>query len=406
MRAGFREGAILLVPGFAQDPYPQLAKLREAAPIHWSNELFGGAWLLTRYADIEAALGDPRFSARRVGGWVMGCAESASSELREFQRFFSRAMLFTDDADHRRLRGAMQASFRAETLQALRLRIETWVDAQLDRVDPDRGFDFMQEIADELPGIVVSDLLGLPAYPGKQLRGCIESLSDFMGSPRPTLIEARRAQMSVLRIVDHFQACIGNDPPAHGLLGDLLRAESAGKLSDRTELLAQCVMVYFGAHETSRNSLGNAVYHLVARPEAWEKARQQGAALRKVVRELLRFDSPVQYTGRRVATDLEMYGVSLQRGDLVIGLIGAANRDPRRFERPDQLEFDRSPSASLAFGAGPHACIGAGLSLLEVEVVVERLLRRFSRLHLWGRDACWGTNALYRGLTSLRLIGA
>ena len=119
------------------------------------------------------------------------------------------------------------------------------------------------------------------------------------------------------------------------------------------------------------------------------------------MRELLRFDSPVQYTGRRVATDLVLHGRHLRRGDLVVALIGAANRDPARYEHPDRLDVARRAGSLLSFGAGPHVCLGAGLTLLEAQIVFARLLRRCPRLRLADARPRWTGNAVYRGLAAL-----
>ena len=160
-------------------------------------------------------------------------------------------------------------------------------------------------------------------------------------------------------------------------------------------------MLLFAGHETTRNLLGNGLYHLLSRPALWDQLQREPQRLRGAIRELLRFDSPVQYTGRRVAADLVMHGKQMRRGDLVVGLIGAANRDPRRYEHPDRLDLARPAPGSLSFGSGPHVCIGAALTLTEAEVVFRRLMRRWPRLRLSDAMPAWNRNPVYRGLSSL-----
>ena len=189
--------------------------------------------------------------------------------------------------------------------------------------------------------------------------------------------------------------------PGHDLIGQLLRAEGDGRLRDRAELLAQCVMLLFAGYETTRNLLGNGVHALLSHPSQWRRLQAEPRLVAPAVRELLRYESPVQYTGRRAATDLVLHGQRVRRGELVIALIGAANRDPQQHERPDELDVARAPRPSLVFGLGPHVCIGAALTLLEGEALLRRLLQRFPRLQLRNAGPRWSGSVLYRGLEGL-----
>lgn len=140
--AGSPPGRAIVDAAFLADPYPTYAALCEAGPIHWSDEFFGGAWLPTRHADVEAVLRDSaRYSAQRTGGWVMRSGDGARDELKGFQALFARAMLFVDELDHPRLRAVMIAGFRGEVLERLRPRVERWVEQRLDTVDARTGFD-------------------------------------------------------------------------------------------------------------------------------------------------------------------------------------------------------------------------------------------------------------------------
>src|SRR2546428_13984426 len=134
-------------------------------------------------------------------------------------------------------------------------------------------------------------------------------------------------------------------------------------------------MLLFAGFETTRHLLGSGLQALLAHPEQWQRLRQAPELLPGAVRELLRYDSPVQYTGRRVATDLVLHGQQLRRGELVVPLIGAANRDPARYPQPDVLDITRPGGSSLSFGSGPHACIGAALTLIADENGFPQLLR-------------------------------
>jgi hypothetical protein len=191
--------------------------------------------------------------------------------------------------------------------------------------------------------------------------------------------------------------------PGDDLVSRLAAAQARGEIEDGAELLAQCAMLLFAGHETTRHLLGSSVQALLSHPAQWERLVREPALLPGAVRELLRFESPVQYTGRRVATDLVLHGQRLRRGDLALALIGAASRDPRRYLEPDVLDIARRQGASLAFGSGPHVCIGAALTLMESRIVLGQLLKRWPGLRLAEAVPRWGDKPAYRGLTALPL---
>ena len=397
-------GRPLIDDAFLEDPYPAYDALREAGPIHWSNEFHGGAWVLARHDDVEAMLRDPRFSARRTGGWISDLDESARDELQDFQRLFARAMLFVDAPDHRRLRDVLNAGFRSDAIARLRVEVASLVDETLSDIDVVSGFDFVERVARPLPARVIARMMGVDEAEEEDFIAWSADLALFIGAPQPTLQQARQARAGLLAMSRYFSARIANSGPvSEDLVGRLIAASRAGAIESGPELLAQCAMLLFAGHETSRHLLANALYHLLSQRELWCRLQREPQRLPAAVRELLRFDSPVQYTARRVAAKLSLHGQTLRRGDLVIGLIGAANRDPRRYAQPHCINFDLGQTSSLAFGSGPHACIGAAVSLLEAEAVLGAALRRWPNLRLSSAKADWNRNALYRGLSTLQV---
>ncbi len=392
------------------DPYPAYRALREAGPLHWSNEFFGGAWMLTRHADVESVLRDPRFSAQRTGGWVTRAA-AERGELAAFQKFFSRAFLFLDPPEHTRLRGLMLASFRPDAMLKLRSFIEETVDELLDAVDAveNQGeFDFMDALARPLPVRVISRVMGLDGSNQTALTRWSNDLAVFIGSHDPSAEQARRAQYSLLAMVRYLEEVIAAKrlAPGDDMISQLIEAERDGSIRDHAELLAQCAMMLFAGHETTRNLLGNGMLALLRHPDQWKRLQGAPELLPSAVREMLRYDSPVQYTGRRVTTDLELHGKTLRRGDLVITLIGAANRDPARHDNAEQFDIGRKDPGALAFGSGIHVCIGAALTRLEAEVVFGKLLERASHWQLAAGPLSWKDVPLYRGLEKLAISKA
>ena len=387
---------------FLANPYPAYQALREAGPIHWSTEFFGGAWLLTRHADVEQVLRDPRFSAQRTGGWVTD-REEEKGELAGFQQLFARAMLFLDAPDHTRIRRVLNAGFRPAQIQALELFIARTVAELLDAVADVPRFDFMQAVARQLPTRVIAHMMGIAESANADFAAWSDDLAVFIGAPLATHAQARRAQASLLAMGRYFETLVAQRrrSPGDDLVSRLLQAEDAGDIRSHAELLAQCAMLLFAGHETTRNLLGNGLYALLRHPDQWQQLQTNPGLLPGAVRELLRYDSPVQYTGRRVAADMVLHGQQLRRGDLVVPLIGAANRDPARHSEPDQLDVAGRDGGSVSFGSGPHVCIGAMLTRVEAEITFRLLLQRFPHLRLGDAAVQWVANPAYRGLVAL-----
>jgi cytochrome P450 len=390
---------------FLHDPYPTYQALRAAGPVHWSTEFCGGAWLLTNYADVAQALQDPRLSVRRAGGWVNSSGENASNELRELKQIFSRSVLFMNPPAHNRVRHSMAAGFRRESLQPLTERIRQIVDRLLDKAVLQREFDFMGQFARPLPALVMADMLAIDPADQPRFIAWSDNIAAFIGSPTPSLDLAHRAQAGLVALNEYFQVllpqrrlCLGDD-----LISQMIRSESVGTIITTKELLAQCCTLLFAGHETTRNLLGNGMFYFLKDAAYWQRILQQPTLLRGALKEVLRFDSPVQYTGRILTSDIEMHGTMLRKGDLVVPLIGAANRDPAKFTDPDRLDITRDEGNHLSFGYGPHVCIGATLTYMEADIAFTRLMQRLPHLTLVSTTPQWSGNAVYRGLTELRL---
>jgi cytochrome P450 len=394
----------LVDAAFLANPYPTYQALREAGPLHWSEEFFGGAWLLTRHADVEQVLRDPRFSAQRTGGWVTQ-REAVPGELSAFQQLFARAMLFLDAPDHTRVRKVLNAGFRPEALQALVPHMEQVVSELLDAVEHEATFDFMHAVARPMPMQVIAKMMGIGRDQHDDFAVWSDDLAIFIGAPTPTHAQARRAQASLLAMARYFETLAAQRRAAPGddLVSRLLQAQDTGDIHGSAELLAQCAMLLFAGQETTRNLLCNGLHALLSHPAQWQRLQDNPALLPSAVRELLRYDSPVQYTGRRVATDLVLHGQHLKRGDLVVPLIGSANRDPARHAQPDVLDIEHRDGGSISFGSGPHVCIGAALTRMEAEVVFKHLLQRCPHLKLVDAQPQWSANPAYRGLELLRV---
>jgi cytochrome P450 len=289
----------------------------------------------------------------------------AQAEFGEFSRLFGLWMLFKNDDQHRRLRTLMKRGFKPSLLQTLRPRIQRTVDSLLDAVVADGCMDFMRDFAHPLPAMVIADMLGVANADLDDFMCWSDDIALFFGNPRVEPEMARAAQASLSALTDYFRAALPDRRRNRGddLISLLLSAEDAEYTWDEYELAAQCSLLLFAGHETTRNLLGNGLAGLLSHPEQWELMRLDPALIPNALRELLRFDSPVQYTARLAVEDFTWHGASIQRGQMVIALIGSANRDPAIFTWPDMLDVTRKEANHLSFGHGRHVCLGATLTL-------------------------------------------
>jgi cytochrome P450 PksS len=190
--------------------------------------------------------------------------------------------------------------------------------------------------------------------------------------------------------------------PTDDLLAALLRAEEASQQLSEDELVAMVFLLLVAGHETTVNLIGNGVLALLQNPDQLERLRSDPSLIEPAVEELLRFGSPLETATERYAReDLSIAGVTIPRGSLVFAVLASANRDERHFTQPDRLDITREPNQHLAFGIGPHYCLGASLARLEGQIAISTLLRRSTRLALANKNLRWRPGLVLRGLESL-----
>lgn len=383
--------------------------------VEWSNRYCDGAWLITGFDEVAQALADPRFTVRRGARWInsgLGKAYPDSPAQRRFKRLFSRSVLFMDGRAHRRLRGTLDHGFRPGDLHQQRHVIQSLATQLIHAIKTDpsapQGFDFITRFARPLPAMVIAHLMGLPErVPDAFIRWAAD-LATFIGSPVPDTTQTLAAQVATEELCDFFSEVINHDHdlPPDSLLARIILANQEHRLN-QTEMLAQCATLLFAGYETTRNLLSNGLLALLQHPDQWAALKADPTLLRPAVREMLRYDSPVQYTGRRLLADVTMGGQHMRRGDLAILHIGQANHDARRFHAPQHFNIRREEGMHLSFGRGPHVCLGAALTQMEAEIAFTALMQHLPMLalpHAPEAQPTWQQNAAYRALASLPLI--
>ena len=357
------------------------------------------AWLITRHADADAILRDHRsFASDPRVGKLTRRQQAMLPLADEF------TMLILDPPDHTRLRALVSKAFTARAVGALEARLRAVAAELLDAVDDPGGFDLMAAFARPLPIVAIAGMLGVPAGDRDRFRRWSTQRARLL---EPTISHRERAiaRDASQEFDAYFRAAIAmrRAEPRDDILSALAHAEDGGERLSEREMLNMLRLLLIAGNETATNLIGNGMLALLANPDQLARLRDDPGLIPAAVDELLRFDSPVQATIRRVRADCAVNGFELRARDNVVVLIGAANRDPEAFEEPDRLDVGRAHNPHLSLGRGIHRCLGAPLARLEGRIAFETLLERFARIDLQGRRPTYRNGIMLRGLRSLPL---
>jgi len=369
-----------------RDPYPSYRLLRQRDPVHWHEQL--RSWILTRYADCQSVLKAPNIFAadfRRIG-------EPTPFELLSIQTL--------DPPDHTSLREFLSDCFRSQDLAGLESVTTERVKRMLGDLATHESFDFITEFADPLSLSTITTLLGVePPTTDEMFSQLNDDLDRSMDSGlAPDAQEAGRLARA------HFNALVEtwlDSNPKKGMVGYI--AVHCHRANVSTDVLINSVRAFFHAgFEVPSRFLGNMVLALLREPGAIEYLSDPGL-LDSGLDELVRYAGPVQALSRACTQDTELGGRRIARGDTVVALIGAANRDPLQFNDPDRLILDRTPNAHLGFGKGIHSCLGFRVGLMQARATIAALVESYPKLRLVG-DPVPRNNATLRGLKHLPIV--
>jgi cytochrome P450 len=392
----------LASPAFKANPHPFYARLREEEPV-WRTTLPDKrtAWLVTRYEDVAAVLKDDNFAKaprgaqeqRAEGPWVPG-----------FLKPLEQNMLDLDDPDHKRLRTLVSKAFTPRLIERLRGRIEAICQELLGAMERKGRAELVRDYALPLPATVIAELLGVPAGDHRKFhRWSNRIVSVSSGRDVWQALPAALAFVRYLRKMAERRRV----SPGEDLMSALVQAEEAGDKLSQDELLAMSFLLLVAGHETTVNLIASGTLALVQHPDQLEKLKSDPLLIKPAVEELLRYTSPVEISTERYARqDLEVSGTEVPRGELVLGVLGSANRDERYFDEPDALDLARDPNKHLAFGrGGVHHCLGAPLARMEGQIAITALLQRFPDVRLDAESGSlrWRRGLFLRGLQRLPL---
>ncbi|MET9257176.1 cytochrome P450 [Streptomyces sp. NPDC003717] len=374
-------GSALFDEAMLEDPYARYARLRESDPVCFDERV--GAWIVTRYADVERVLRDPSFSS------VIGADASsgAGNALRHLYAFVHSSLVFSDPPDHTRLRGLVSRAFTPARVEGLRPWVGETVDRLIDAVEPHGRMDSVADLAAPLPLSVLAGVLGMTADPGEQRRlkaACDDFLLPFGRDPATLTAEeeARAARAGeVLGGTVREALAEAADRPG-SLLAVLSGASEDGDRLSREELFATVVLFLIAGHENLTSLLSNGLVALLGRPDQVRALRADAGLWPVAVRELLRLVAPNQFVRRVAGADVRLGDAEVRRGDAVLLVLAAACRDPEAYPDPDRFDLTRPRQWPIALGRGVHYCVGGPLAQLEAETVFARLFARLPGLRL------------------------
>ena len=397
-----------MLPKFAQaetfaDPYPLARWLREHDPVHWSPELRG--WVLTRYADVSASLHDQRLSADRQPP-LEYLARVGREPFRPLFATMRLMFVFRDPPEHTRLRRAMHHAFTRRSIEGWRSEVQRQVAVLLDRVADRAGMDVIDDFARPLPLEIIRVLLGFPESARDSLQKWSDIMADFVGNlyHPPELLEAM--QQGIIEFAEYLHTLLaerrGRASGATDVLTSLANVPDDQLTED--EIVANAIFLLAAGHTTTRDLIANGTMAMLRDSDAAVEFRRrvsETAFVEGAVEELLRYESPVQMTGRVAHASITIADKTIRPGDWVWLWTSAANRDPDRFADPDRLILTRTDNRHLAFSSGIHFCLGAPLARLQAQIALPALFQRFPGLRLADEPLRWERRPAFRGLSSL-----
>jgi len=391
---------LLVSPAMQENPYPIYRRMREEAPIFWSDEW--QAWVVSRYDDVALSLKDKEnlSNENRQALLFSHLSEAKRTTLAPLRHYFAQKdVIGSDPPDHTRLRALVQKAFTPKTVASLEPRIRRLAEDMLREAIALGRFDFVHEVAHPLPVILIAEMLGAPAEDRALFKRWSSDILGFQGTGRTTFELAMVSQQSLVEMFDYMNRLIDlrRAHPEDDVITALALAEESGRGFTRDELLATCNTLLTAGHETTTNLIGNLVHLLLATGNSWEELKREPALIDSAIEEALRFEAPKQRNFRRIKKTHLFQGVEFSENQMVFQLIGSANRDPAKFRDPDVFDLRRAENSHLSFGFGIHFCLGAPLARMEARIVLETLLRLAPDCRLVPGGFKWQERVQFRG---------
>ncbi len=387
-------------PAFRADPYPLYARLREvtaatATPL--------GSVIVTRYEPVDRVL---RSSGYRSPRGYRDADDPAgpprfdpSGALTRHRRH---QILFQSGETHARLRRLITKVFTPRAVREMAPRVEAIVDRLLAPVLERGSMEVIEDLAFPLPSTVICELLGVPAADRDRNRAWSTAIAPTL-DPVCSDQQVAIAERAMREWDDYMRAFVADRRahPGSALIDAMLAVEDEGSRLSDEEVVANATFLFAAGHETTTNLIGNGLLALLRNPDQLAILQREPSAIENAIEELLRYDSPVQFSARVALESTAIEGAAVEPGVVVMLALGSANRDPRRYQEPDRLDVSRADVKPLSFGGGPHYCVGAALARLEGAITFARLFSRARSIELAGEHIAWRPTLNLRALDRL-----
>ncbi|NEA36892.1 cytochrome P450 [Streptomyces sp. SID13031] len=389
-----------------KDPYPFYRYMLDHHPTYFSP-VFGGTWMFFRYEDARSLLADQRLSSARADVPTRFLPPEDRAEFAPMITLFEEWLAFFNRPAHTAFRRHMARVFECLTEPNLTALTERLVAELLEPLRGRREVDLMTEVAYPLPALIICEALGIPRSEFKRLIEWSDAIAHIYASSHLTIDELRHAQTSTFEYVEFLQG-VTRMAAADGrqtLLSRAISMETDGFRLTERQINAQCILLTFAGLEGARYVIGNGILALHRHRAQYDLLRRQPELAASAAEEFLRYDNPVQFISRVARESFTYQGAEIRKGQVVLPYVGAANRDPARFSDPDTLDITRTNNRHLAFGHGPHWCIGAPMVQVQLRVLLEQLFSTFPEFHVRDdADLDWNTNLGFHGFRSLPIV--
>lgn len=391
---------------FSEDPYRVYKSMREADdPIYYEDH---DMWLLSRYQDVAAVATNPKM-VRSLQG--IEPEEDAVERQRRanwhdmpyHERVVQFSLLDSDGEVHRRLRRQVFGEFTTAAVAAHESFVQRIVDGLLDDLEGRTDIDFIEDFAAHVPGLVIGHILGAPAEHARQMRQWSEQVVRFFDVDR-TDEKKQIAEIATREFYD-FLADLKAERqkrPQNDLISKMIADEAAGHYS-QDEFISTCMLILMAGHGSTIDVLGSGMHTLLKHPDALRTLRKRPEALPTAIQEMFRYEPPLPFFHRHATEEIEIRGRGFPEGTTFGLLYGAANRDPDQFDDPDTFRIDRSPNRHVAFGMGAHLCLGNNVARLNMKVIFQTLLRRYSDISLAQDKVVYKRGLSVRGPEALNI---
>lgn len=389
-----REGVFFALqqPKHLANPYPLYHRLRADAPFHW--DFVWCAWFLTRYADVRTALADPRLTTENFPFDVSQLPPGIQKDLAPLGRVMKSSVLYNDSPMHDRLRRPLNRAFNPNAFERLRPEMEALARELLAKAERRGSIDFVKDYCEPLADYMLGELLGSPRADRPELIELCATLRKFLTARRvgrETVLGAKAA-VKALEALRKYIRTINAGRQGH-FADNVIARSLAGEANEapptEDEILSNCVLSLDAGVRNMSASIANAVIALLRHPEEFARLSDDPDLIATAAEELLRYDSPVQVAVRSVPEEIEFAGRRIGPNQLLVLLLGAANRDPEQFADPDRLDLMRRPNHHVSFGVGPHGCVGGWMTRFGLAIAIGAIINRQTELRLMPRKLQW-----------------